>query len=311
MILPYPTDIKNYKQFPLTLTLVFLNTFIFILIFSGASSSSLSSAALLESEGLTLTGRLYYQYLRGLSSQEAARKPAWIRELKPVSEDQMAVLGSYALRDGRFLARAEKSVYLGDEVQISQWRNDLAKFRNNYQEQHLFHFGLSAAKSSPLAWITYQFSHSNWVHLLSNLMFLLLIGSAVEGLVGSGSLLFVYVLGGFAGGLGFLLWDLNSAVPMVGASASISALLLFYCIAEPRMRVRFLYIISPLPGQYGPIYLPTLLIIPLFIAVDLSNLWSTPEGLGSGVAYAAHLGGAAIGALVGFFYRGKKLPVLT
>lgn len=315
MILPCPADLKNYKQFPLMWTLVFLNIFIFVLIFSGSSSnlssSNLSSAPLLEKEGLILSGRLYHQYLQKLPSEELFAKPAWIHKLKSENEDQMGVLGSYALRDGRFLVGAEKLLYRGDEIQISQWKKDLVSFRNKYQEQHLYQFGLSASKRNPLSWITYQFSHSNWMHLLSNLMFLVLIGAAVEGLVGSGALLFVYIIGGIAGGFSFLLWDLDGAVPMVGASASISALLLFYCVAESRTRIRYLYIISPLPGQYGAIYLPTLLIIPLFIVVDLSSLWANPEGFGSGVAYAAHLGGAAIGALTGFFYRGKSPAVLT
>lgn len=310
MILPYPEDIQHYKRYPLTLTLGILNVFIFILIFSGVSMN-LASDSLLEEQGLALTGRLYYQYLQGLQSQALFDKPAWIHGLKSGNEDQMGVLGSYALRDGRFLASAETLPYKGDEVQISEWKRELVKFRDKYEGQHLHRFGLSASKSNPLSWITYQFSHSNWIHLLSNLLFLILIGAAVEGLVGSSVLLFVYLFGGLAGGLSFLLWDLDGSVPMVGASASISALLLFYCVAETRKRVRYLYVISPLPGQYGAIYLPTLLIIPLYIVVDLSNLWSTPEGLGGGVAYVAHLGGAAIGGLLALFYRGKKLPALT
>ncbi len=93
---------------------------------------------------------------------------------------------------------------------------------------------------------------------------------------------------------------------MVGASASISALLAFYCIVETRIRIRFLYFVSPMPGQYGAIYLPTLLIVPLFLVVDLANLWSTPEGLGGGVAYAAHIGGTVMGLIAGFVYRWQR-----
>ncbi|WP_295905741.1 rhomboid family intramembrane serine protease [uncultured Bdellovibrio sp.] len=304
MILPCPEDFRDYTRFPLTITLVVLNIFIFVLIFSGASST-ISSSSVLQRDGLTLTGRLYYQYLQNLSSEALYEKPAWVHEIKSQNIEQMGVLGAYALRDARFLASAETLSYKGDDVQIAHWKTDFVEFRKKYQEQLLYRFGLSSSEKGPFAWLTYQFSHSNWIHLLSNLAFLALIGVAVEGLVGSGALLFIYVLGGIAGGAGFLFSDSHGTVPMVGASASISALLAFYCVAETRIRVRFLYFVSPMPGQYGAIYLPTLLIVPLFLVVDLANLWATPEGLGSGVAYAAHLGGTLIGALAAFAYRWK------
>lgn len=311
MILPFPEDLKDLRKYPLTVTLVILNIFIFVLIFSGVSASKLSSNAILDSEGLRLTGRLYFQYLQKIPAQELYTKPKWSHQLHSTNEEQMEILGSYALRDSQFLAQAETYKYFGDEVRIANWKNDFAQFRKKYQEQHLYLFGLSSAKKNPLSWITYQFSHSSWIHLISNLLFLVLIGAAVEGLVGSGALLFVYLVGGIAGGISFITWDMNGAVPMVGASASISALLLFYSVAETKRRIRYLYVVSPLPGQYGSIYLPTLLIVPLYILADLSSLWSTPEGLGGGVAYAAHLGGAAVGAVIALFYRWKNIPVLT
>ncbi len=310
MIIPCPEDFRSYLRYPLTLTLVLLNVFIFILIFSGMNSS-ISSSSLLQGEGMTLTGRLYYQYLQGLPPEELFEKPEWIHQVKSYNTEQMGVLGAYALRDARFMAQAETFTYRGDEIQISQWKDQLVQFRKKYQQQLLYRFGLSSAEKGPLAWITYQFSHSNWIHLLSNLVFLALIGMGVEALAGSGVLLGLYIFGGLAGGLGFLFSDAHGTVPMVGASASISALLAFYCMAEMRRRVRFLYFVSPMPGQYGAIYLPTLLIVPLFLVVDLASLWSTPEGLGGGVAYAAHLGGSLIGALLGMVYRWKATPAVT
>lgn len=306
MILPCPENLKDYTRFPLTITLGVLNIFIFILIFSGVSSD-LSSSPLLEREGLTITGRLYYQYLQGLPSGAISNSPSWVQEMNPRNLEQMGVLGAYALRDASFLTVAETLAYRGDEVQISGWKADLITFRKNYQGQLLYRFGLSSLGKGPWAWLTYQFSHSSWMHLLSNLLFLVVMGAAVEGLAGSGVLLVLYLLGGLAGGVGFLLSDTHGAVPMVGASASISALLAFYCIAETRVRVRFLYFVSPMPNQYGIIYLPTLLIVPLFLVVDLANLWSSPEGLGGGVAYAAHLGGSLMGVLAAVLYRWRGL----
>lgn len=309
MIIPSPENLKDYTRFPLTLTLVVLNVFIFVLIFSGASST-LSTSSLLQNEGLELTGRLYYQYLQALPAQALYEKPTWMHKMSSANVEQMGVLGAFALRDSRFLEKGETMVFRGDDIQIATWKKDLVEFRKKYQQQLLYRFGLSSGMQGPLAWMTYQFSHSNWLHLLSNLVFLVVIGAAVEAIAGSGLLVLIYMLGGVAGGLGFLLSDVHGTVPMVGASASISALLAFYCVAEMRRRVRFLYFASPLPGHYGAIFLPTLLIIPLFLIVDLANLWATPEGLGGGVAYAAHLGGSLCGVLLGLAYRWKSQRVL-
>lgn len=302
MILPNPSDLKQYVRFPLTITLVVLNVFVFILIFSG-NQSSLGGSDLLQEQGLTLSGRLYYQYLKEMPAKDLYQKPAWIHEMRADNSEHMGVLGAYALRDADFLNVAEQFKYHGDDVQIASWKQEIREFRKQYKEQLLFRFGLSSLEKGPLSWVTYQFSHSNWVHLLSNLMFLVVIGAAVESLAGSAVLLVVYLIGGLAGGLGFLLSQGPGTVPMVGASASISALLAFYCVAEARRRVRYFYFVSPMPGHHGFIYLPTFMIFPLFLLVDLANLWATPEGLGSGVAYAAHLGGTVFGLIGGYAWR--------
>lgn len=302
MILPNPADLKDVTKYPLTLTLVALNLVIFMMIFSGVRES-FPSSKLLKDEGLELTGRLYYQYLKEVSPTELAKKPAWILKMSSLNEEHMLVLGAYALRDSRFLTTAETTQFRGDEIKIDTWKKQVVQFNEGYKRHLLFRFGLSSLEKNSLSWLTYQFSHSNWFHLLSNLAFLLVIGAAVEGLAGSGALLIIYLLGGVAGGLGFILSNVHGTIPMVGASASISALLAFYCVAELRGRVRYFYFLSPLSGHFGSIYLPTLLILPLFLLVDLASFWSTPEGLGGGVAYTAHLGGTALGLAAGILYR--------
>lgn len=304
MIIPCPENLspREFYRYPLTMTLVLLNIFIFILIFSGPASK-MESAKILEADGMMTTGRLYYQYLQKLSPAALAEKPEWVHRLQSADTEQMTLLGAFALRDAVFVENADKLPFHGDQVKIEAWRTDLESFRKEYKQQLLFRFGLSSLEKGPLSWITYQFSHSTVVHLLSNLLFLIVIGTAVEALAGSGVLLVIYLLGGIVGGLGFLLSQAHGTVPMVGASASISALLAFYCVAQIKPRIRYFYFISPIGEHYGFIFLPTLLFFPLFLMVDLANLWATPEGLGSGVAYAAHLGGTVFGLLGGLAYR--------
>ena len=305
MILPYPVPVKEIRNLPLTMSMVVLNVLIFVLIFSGGGSR-LDNTAILNEESLSLTGRLYHQYIHALPTEKQKGLPGWIRKMDVQDAGQRQVLGAFALKDKSFLDQAETYSFRGDEVSISDWRKDLKDFRSLYFSQVLFQFGLSSVKSGPLAWLTYQFSHSGIVHLMSNLLFLVVMGAAVELYFGSAALLLLYLAGGVAGGAGFLFMNPQGMVPMVGASASVSALLAFYALTEWRKRVRFLYFISPIQGQFGIIYLPTLLIIPLFLLVDLANILSTPEGIGSGVAYSAHLGGTACGFLFAGMWRLKE-----
>lgn len=301
MILPAPENPTPISKFPLTWTLVALNIFLFVLIFSGAREDY-SKQKLFQQDYLEITGRLYHQYLQ-VNEKVLLKKPLWIQSLKFESKDQMEVLGAYALRDKDFLDHAEVGQYRGDQIQIDEWRYGFKQFREYYYEQTIFRFGLHSFTEKPLAWITYQFSHSGWMHLLSNLVFLIVIGLAVEGAAGSLWVVVVYLLGGFAGGFLFLTLNSHGSVPMVGASASVSALLAFYSIVETRKRVRYLFFISPIPGQHGSIYLPTLLIFPLFLLVDFASLLATPEGFGSGVAYSAHIGGTICGLILGAIFH--------
>jgi membrane associated rhomboid family serine protease len=304
MIFPCPEDFKNWLKYPLTLTLAFANIFIFFVFFSD-TSDSWSQMHLLEKESLIVTGRLYTQFSKShVKIQQDL--PTWLGKVDVSDDAQMEVMGALGLRDGDFLKQAATQEYTGDVIEIATWRKEMKSFQEKYFSQALFRFGLSSMQKNSFAWITYQFSHSGFVHLLSNLVFLFVMGFAVEALVGSVGVLLIYIVGGIAGGLGFLLINGHGAIPMVGASAAVSALLSFYCIAETRKRVRFAYFISPIEGQYGFIYLPTLLIFPLFLLTDFASLLSTPEGLGGGVAYSAHIGGSIIGALMAVAYRFMK-----
>lgn len=302
MILPQPAPLSHYQRYPLTWTLLTLNVLIYFIFFAGPPDL-FRTQKLVQTEATLITGRLYHQFLKSLPLQEQKNRAPWARELQPEVEEHLEILGTYALRDEEFLQKAPTMEFSGDEVAIQKWREQLKSFKKFYEEDTIFNFGLNRSKLYSLTWLTYQFSHASLTHLFSNMMFLVVIGSAVELLAGSGALLWIYLLGGVAGGAAFLFYNGHGVIPMVGASAAISALLAFYMVAETRRRIRYVYFISPFPGHHGFIYLPTLLIWPLFLVVDFTNLLSTPEGVGGSVAYSAHVGGTLLGLIMGGMAR--------
>lgn len=298
MILPQPESLSRYQRYPLTWTLLALNVLIYFVFFAG-KPDTFAQQKILQTESTIVTGKLYHQYLKTQSTFEQSLRASWISQLSPLSDEQMELLGSYALRDAEFLSAAETAPFEGDEVAIEKWRKDLVSFKKHYADDTIYNFGLNKSELYSVTWLTYQFSHASLIHLFSNMLFLVVIGTAVEGLAGSFALLVIYLLGGVVGGASFLYYNGHGVVPMVGASASISALLGFYVVAEARRAIRYVYFVSPFPGHNGFIYLPTLLIVPLFLLVDFTNMISNPDGVGSGVAYAAHAGGTLFGLILG------------
>lgn len=302
MILPQTEPLHQTHRYPLTGTLLLLNIFIYFVFFSGHVEHAVEPK-ILSRASTEITGRLYTQYLQTLPPSEKKMRPVWTAKLATDSAENMETLGAFALRDGPFLTAAADETFTGDQVAIATWKKDLADFIGHYDQDRVSGFGLSHAHLASWSWITYQFSHAGLAHLFSNMIFLVVVGTAVETLTGGLTLLMVYVLGGIVGGAAFLQVSGNAIVPMVGASASISALLAFYLVIETRRRIRYVYFVSPFPGHYGFIYLPTLLLAPLFLLVDFTSLISSPEGLGGSVAYSAHAGGTIFGLVAGLFAR--------
>lgn len=128
-------------------------------------------------------------------------------------------------------------------------------------------------------------------------------GAALEISLGGFALAAIYLVGGAVGAWAFLALGHGTLAPMIGASGSLSAVMAFFAAYEKKKRVSFFYFLSPLPGYYGWIYLPTILIFPLCFLSDLAGYLSTSQEVGTGVAYAAHIGGAAFGVIFGFGLR--------
>jgi membrane associated rhomboid family serine protease len=114
-----------------------------------------------------------------------------------------------------------------------------------------------------------------------------------------GALRFVvfYLLGGIAAIALQVAIDPNAAVPTIGASGAVAAVLGGYILLYPRARVvTVIFIIF----FFTVLELPAMLILGFwflqqiaFGALDLAN----PSGGGGGVAYFAHIGGFAFGLL--------------
>lgn len=151
-------------------------------------------------------------------------------------------------------------------------------------------YGLIPANLSALTLGTYQFLHGSAGHLIGNMIFLFLLGFAVERALGAGRFLIAYLLCGAVSGLVFSAFNTGSAVPLVGASGAIAGLMGMYVAIYGLRRIRFLFYAGVWFTHFRA---PALMILPLWLGKEIFDAFYND---GSGIAYLAHAGGLVAGA---------------
>lgn len=90
----------------------------------------------------------------------------------------------------------------------------------------------------PLTPLTATLVHSGFVHLFVGLIMLLFCGRSVEPVLGGRGIVILYLVGAYAGAAAQWAVDPASAVPMVGASSAVSAVLGAYALLFGRNKVK-------------------------------------------------------------------------
>jgi membrane associated rhomboid family serine protease len=159
----------------------------------------------------------------------------------------------------------------------------------------IYFLGLTPALISQQPWtiISSMFVHAipwPW-HILFNMVALYFLGSFLIRAAGERSFLAVFLLGGLAGNLFFILIA-NPYLTGIGASGGIFALAGALAVIVPRVPVFILFIPIPMP-----------LWIAVIILLVLSFFFS-------GIAWQAHLGGLLLGLVAGFIFRRRRRTYL-
>lgn len=219
------------------------------------------------------------------------------REVSPISADL-----KNAFKDQSFWMRSQNYVFTGNAAELAEYKKFLYDFNAEYENSAAYQFGLSSDATTPMAWITYQFVHTHFMHLLMNMLFLYLIVAQLERRIRSEWIIAVFLFSGFGAGIFYLIAAEDSALAMIGASGSISGLMAFTSIIFYDIRIKWSYFLTPLKGAYGTIYLPAYFIFFVFLVTDFTRTLGSNDGVQASVAHSAHVGGALVGVFLGFFY---------
>ena len=156
-------------------------------------------------------------------------------------------------------------------------------------------YPINSNEFSIYRFITYMFIHSGFTHLIFNMVGLLSFGPLCENDLGEKKFLWLYFISGVFGAFIQLLFF---NVPLVGASAAIFALMVYYALRYPNAELSIIFL--PFLSFKAKKLIVFLIIIEIFSIIF---------GIQDGVGHIAHLGGAFIG-LCGFFmnksYENRK-----
>jgi len=158
-------------------------------------------------------------------------------------------------------------------------------------------YGLTPDHFAALNILTSMFLHGGWMHVLGNMWFLWIFGDNIEDILGHAKYLVFYLLCGVVAAIAQVLLNLDSRVPMVGASGAIAGVMGAYMVKFPQSRIKtaifFIFIMfTDIPAWFMLIYW---FAIQLFSGVGSIGETQASQG---GTAFFAHVGGFIAGIVL-------------
>jgi len=164
--------------------------------------------------------------------------------------------------------------------------------------------------------VSYSFLHGNWVHLLSNVAMIWLIGGRLMSILNQKKVAICLLLGSVAGGLffvGFDLWNGQGAL-LVGSSGSAFALFILMACLAPNAKM------IPIPVKAKNmaigILAASLILCLAHPGLNLPFFRSITEWLEQSqmssvfqVAHACHLGGGLVGLWLSSRIMGRMISI--
>lgn len=151
----------------------------------------------------------------------------------------------------------------------------------------------------PWTLVTYMFFHIDFFHILFNLLWFFWFGTVFIQELGLKKLLSTYLLGGFIGGILYILFynllpvfePVRDSSIALGASASVMAIVVAPATYQPNRRMHLIFI--------GPVKIVYIALV-MFIITSLVDFSVNSGGK------IAHIGGALTGFLIAHYYKQGK-----
>ncbi|AIY42804.1 rhomboid family serine protease [Collimonas arenae] len=182
---------------------------------------------------------------------------------------------------------------------LAEWKEQREHYLSIRSRSFTERYALIPAQASerPLTLLTHMFLHASVEHVLGNMVFLAMVGYAVEILLGGGWYLLFYLLSGLLSARFYLVFEGDSTALSLGASGAISGVMGMYTVLYGLRKIRFFYWFL---FYFDFFKAPALIMLPIWVGKEAFDLLF---GEPSNTNYYAHIGGLLGGALLALIYR--------
>jgi membrane associated rhomboid family serine protease len=292
VIIPLRHESNRGRRWPyVTIAIIALNALLFI-VTHGALEQEATQLAQVQSRTLRLAAAHPDAPLTQ-SQQELVDR---FRRSQPATWDRLAS-GDSSPED-----MWEFEIQDSAPDRISQEMIELGRQMDQVQRQSkVSRFAFFPSRPTLVSYITANFLHGGWMHLIFNMWFLWLAGAVLEDVWGRPLYAAVYLVSGMGALAVHAMVYPNSVVPVIGASGAIAALMGAFLVRFPKTKIQlgfFYWILRPRLLRFS---WPAYAVLPLwFLEQFLSGAIAGETG---GVAYWAHIGGFGIGVILALMLR--------
>lgn len=174
-------------------------------------------------------------------------------------------------------------------IRLLELFNYLFSFSFDYVSWFILPSAVLEFLLQPWSIISYNFMHEDFFHIAFNMVVLHVFGNVLYMLLGNRKILPLYIMGGVAGGLFFMLCynllpafsQVSQSTYLLGASAAVMSIIVASATLEPNFEI----VISPFQKHIKIKYIAL-----AFIIIDLLTITRNNPG-----GHLSHLGGAVFG----------------
>ena len=146
-----------------------------------------------------------------------------------------------------------------------------------------------------IAYLSSNFLHGGWSHLIFNMWFLWLAGFVLEDVWGRPLYLVFYLLTGIAATQLYAWASPGSLGASYGASGAVAGLMGAFLVRFPKLKIRLVWLFDFGLFGFWPLWVRAYWLLPVWAGMEI--YYGKATGQGDGVAHWAHVGGFAFGVL--------------
>jgi membrane associated rhomboid family serine protease len=293
IIIPLSGKISKRNPPLITIAIILINCFVLFFLQSGDGKIYEEAMDFYFDSGLAGIETARYKEYSGVYGNDASVTSD--AGSSQISDEELLQRYMDMQQDREFMKRLEAGEIITPDDEIyADWRDKRNQFESVLGRTVIMRYGFIPEKWRITSAFSHMYLHGGFMHLLGNMIFLWLVGCVLE--LAWGRLMYVglYVAGGLFAVMLYGLVYTGSTTPLIGASGAIACLMGAYAVLYGKRKIKVFY---SLGFYFNYTMVPALIVLPLWIGNEFAQLFF---GSVSHVAYVAHIGGLASGALMGF-----------